>query len=724
MHSFFGVLKATLLWLIALNVNAANFFPLTVADLINDINTANTNSQDDIIDLGGNTFTLTAVDNGDNGLPVLVPDSGHSLLIQNGTIERDLAAANFRLFEIADFARINFADVTLRNGHVGGTAMSPKFGGAIFIHANGLLQTIARSTFDNNIADGGGAIYHAQYMNSVISNSTFSNNQATSFSFSDGGAFYITDSDGMIFRQCTFSGNAASGSAGALWSALGFLQIHNSTFTQNSAGNSGGAIVLGPSTDFAMVSTIVAQNTATTFGPDIYDQNNASITEANNLIGDNSDSNIVAGNPNGNSSFVGTALSPIDAMLAPLANNGGLVKTHALLLTSPAIDTGANPDSLIYDERGFGYLREFGPTDIGAFELSCAEDIDLDGICDDVDNCVGDANFDQEDSDGDGLGDVCDSCPDDRFNDADDDGICGNVDNCPFKANPGQEDMDNDGMGDACDTDNYVDNDEDNVCDYEDNCLDLANEDQADADGDNIGDACDECPHDRFNDADNDGICGDEDNCPFTANPDQTDTDEDDIGNACDECPADSGNDNDEDEDGICDTADRCVGFDDAKDEDNDGIPDDCDNCPLDCNYDQLDIDQDGVGDDCDDDEVLIAPPPPPPLPPAPFPPVAGPIGAGAGPVVDTVSVAKPAPKEIPPVEEAPEAHVPTKKKSKEPQQTVQEVEVPHNNLSQDDFPSSGCSLIDSKGQNVTNLWLLMLLLIGFMRATRSRSVS
>jgi hypothetical protein len=38
-------------------------------------------------------------------------------------------------------------------------------------------------------------------------------------------------------------------------------------------------------------------------------------------------------------------------------------------------------------------------------------DTDGDGICDDVDNCLGDANADQADADGDDVGDACDVCP-------------------------------------------------------------------------------------------------------------------------------------------------------------------------------------------------------------------------------------------------------------------------------------------------------------------------
>lgn len=78
-------------------------------------------------------------------------------------------------------------------------------------------------------------------------------------------------------------------------------------------------------------------------------------------------------------------------------------------------------------------------------------DTDGDGVTNDVDNCPEDANPSQEDADSDGTGDVCDVCPEDAEDDIDADGICGDVDNCPDNGNPGQEDADNDGIGDACD---------------------------------------------------------------------------------------------------------------------------------------------------------------------------------------------------------------------------------------------------------------------------------
>ncbi len=120
-------------------------------------------------------------------------------------------------------------------------------------------------------------------------------------------------------------------------------------------------------------------------------------------------------------------------------------------------------------------------------------DTDGDGIPDTSDNCPQLANADQADSDVDGIGDACDACPQDANNDSDADGFCANGDNCSTVANPDQGDSDGDGVGDACDVCPFAalnDSDGDGVCDNDDNCSAVANPDQADANNNGVGDLC------------------------------------------------------------------------------------------------------------------------------------------------------------------------------------------------------------------------------------------
>lgn len=181
------------------------------------------------------------------------------------------------------------------------------------------------------------------------------------------------------------------------------------------------------------------------------------------------------------------------------------------------------------------------------------------------------------DSDGDGVKDNLDLCPD----------VVGlsDLNGCP--------DMDGDG-----------------IADYQDKCPDVAGlaemDGCPDSDGDGITDADDECPNEaglaEYNgcpnrDRDNDGIADDKDKCPDVAGPadnggcPKADSDKDGVPDDQDECPelfgtAKTNGCPDTDGDGIRNRDDKCpttfgpAVYNGCPDTDGDGIDDSRDRCP------------------------------------------------------------------------------------------------------------------------------------------------
>ncbi len=212
-------------------------------------------------------------------------------------------------------------------------------------------------------------------------------------------------------------------------------------------------------------------------------------------IGDNSDDDIDGdGLSNDEELLIGT-----DQMLFD-TDNDGLSDSDDLC---PLLFDGEQDD---YDGDGVGD--------------DCDNDSDGDGLSDSKEISIGTDPFDI-DTDGDGLGDGLELKRDSNplKKDTDGDGIKDKSDNCPSISNVGQSNIDGDTFGDECDSDI----DGDGRVNSNDNCPEDSNSDQDDRDDDGDGDACDV-------DIDEDGYLNEVDNCPLDHNPDQDDTDDDEDG--------------------------------------------------------------------------------------------------------------------------------------------------------------------------------------------------
>lgn len=259
-------------------------------------------------------------------------------------------------------------------------------GGGISNGTGRITLTDSTISGNNSVTDGGGVSNNSGQFNAI--GSTFSGNT----SGGDGGAI-ATISGGVTLTNSTVSDNAANVRGGGIQSDSAAVRVVNTTIASNTAGIEGGGIAVLANNNGESIlihNTIVASNTSPS-GPDFNAPALATSLEVkSSLIGDNSQTTLAAATPDADGNFIGTAASPINPQLQPLAANGGPTMTRGLSFSSPAVDRGDNalavdfgPDgapggtdnvTLVSDQRGGLYSRYSNSgigltTDIGAFEL-------------------------------------------------------------------------------------------------------------------------------------------------------------------------------------------------------------------------------------------------------------------------------------------------------------------------------------------------------------------
>ena len=288
----------------------------------------------------------------------------------------------------------SFTDVTFASNDAGD---NPGNGGAIHITGAGTVR-VDSSMVQSNVAGGqGGGLWNFNTASMDVTYTTVDGNSAPI-----GGGLYQQGGDGndgvLMFANSTASNNEASNVGGGVFADGATVQIENSTVSGNSADTGAGVASRGGRV--LLSNATIANNTAGSDGgglanlsPDFGDGDDsddadadaASISPDNTIVADNTadgDGDNLFGpimsrgynlfaTTDGATMFMDDDatgdITGVDAELGDLADNGGPTLTHAIALTSPAVNAGMT--SLMIDQRG---ADRVSTPDIGAFESDAA----------------------------------------------------------------------------------------------------------------------------------------------------------------------------------------------------------------------------------------------------------------------------------------------------------------------------------------------------------------
>jgi hypothetical protein len=285
--------------------------------------------------VSGTISLATALDNLNNHITINGPGA------RTLNVARSAAGGTpeFRIFVVPFGRTVRINGMTISNGRLAG------FGGGIF--SDGTL-TVTECTISGNTITGfnsGGGIFSGGTL--VLERSTISGNAGD---FGAGIALYAPGTS--TITNCTISGNASAASTGGVGGGIliGFspvsASIVNSTIANNTIANSNGGGIGLASGDASQTlnyrNTIISGNTSSQVG--IF---SGAVTSLGYNICSDFTGNLTASGDHPNT----------NALLGPLADNGGPTNTQAPQPTSPAIDGGGAVVGLANDQRGANYPR-------------------------------------------------------------------------------------------------------------------------------------------------------------------------------------------------------------------------------------------------------------------------------------------------------------------------------------------------------------------------------
>ncbi|MFO1507460.1 MAG: choice-of-anchor Q domain-containing protein [Lysobacterales bacterium] len=322
---------------------------------------------------GGGVYGIGVFPNGPVG----------AVTITNSTLADNRAPFGAGLGAIVDAVTIVDSRVT---GNIGNGSHARGAGILIqntYVNATSRVTRtlISGNTIDAELGYGGGIRVNGGSFELV--DSTVVDNSVTGTVKARAGAIMAEIAD-VTITNSTLSGNTVNGPASGGGAIMvdsdndlvsGSFVLRNSTVTGNSSNNTGGGIYIKCDTATALVppvtieSSIIAGNQGAG-GLDAIGTEPATaavVTADHSLIQGSVD--VATGTVSWDATT--QSLLNLEPMLLPLADNGGITPTCALMPSSPALDQGTNSQSLEYDQRGWPFARQVGSgVDIGAYELN------------------------------------------------------------------------------------------------------------------------------------------------------------------------------------------------------------------------------------------------------------------------------------------------------------------------------------------------------------------
>ncbi len=306
-------------------------------------------------------FTIS----GEDAHRVLTVEAGATVVLDGLTVTR--GAGDFRGGGILNLGDLTIVDgVVTDNTEVSvGDANFDAGGGGIWTGENARLELLRTTVSDNaTTSKPAGGLYGFFGSELVIVDSTISGNVGADVAggIRSLGATTVVDS--------TISGNTSTAwNGGGIFATDGTVDLVNVSVVDNAApaGTAGGVFVatFGAPVTVTATNTIVAGNTA------------GGATDCGLFFGSGAATSLdsLGGNLDSDGTC-GFELSGVDAMLGPLADNGGPTATHLPADDSPAVDGGAvGCDG--FDQRGVE--RADGTCDSGSVEVFIDPNADTDG---------------------------------------------------------------------------------------------------------------------------------------------------------------------------------------------------------------------------------------------------------------------------------------------------------------------------------------------------------